>query len=240
MKSIWEIDESVLQKISNIVTKYRTSNLAKERIKRNIEKNCIDLSQNNVWKILIGCEITTQQKSGEGSKVNKFLKSNKKIFDFNYCKDHPDIISEELRNSQLRRHLKIAEWLKEIIIQWENGEWKNLEKKLNLLKKEHTKEDELEIISYLRNGKYKGLGPKQSRNFLQWLGLSIYEIPIDSRTLKVLKKCECNFVPGAAALQDEITYEYLEKGLQLVSEKLNILPCLLDACFFASLEKQQS
>ena len=39
----------------------------------------------------------------------------------------------------------------------------------------------------------KGFGPKQSRNLLQWLGPSRYEIPLDSRITKWLNDF---WIPG--------------------------------------------
>ncbi|MGP1532134.1 MAG: hypothetical protein ACTTI5_08125 [Treponema sp.] len=237
MKSVWIIDDDVFNKIKKIVDENINSEIAKERMNKNINKIGIDISKNNVWKVLIGCEITTQQKSGKWSVTDKFLNSNSKLLDFDYCKKQDiSFISKELQTAGLRRYEKISEWLIQIIQEWESGEWDILLDKLSSINKNHTKDDEKEVISYLMSGKYKGLGLKQSRNFLQWLGLSEYEIPIDSRARKVLKDCGCNFVPGVSALQDKVTYEYLEKGMQLVSERLNIKPCILDACFFASLE----
>ena len=239
MKSIWTIDNTVLENIRKVIIDNIDSKLAKERKSKNIEKKGIDLSKNNVWKILVVCEITSRQKSGENSPTDQLLKSGSKLFDFNYCKNNHNFIIEELKKFNLRRYNTIAEWLILIIKEWELGEWDILQKKLTLLKKDHSKEDEKQVIDYLRSGKYKGLGLKQSRNFLQWLGLSIYEIPIDSRVIKVLENCGCNFVPGSNALQDDATYEYLEIGLQMISEELQILPCELDACFFMSLEKKE-
>jgi hypothetical protein len=239
MKSIWTIDNTVLENIRKVIIDNIDSKLAKERKSKNIEKKGIDLSKNNVWKILVGCEITSRQKSGENSPTDQLLKSGSKLFDFNYCKNNHNFIIEELKKFNLRRYNTIAEWLILIIKEWELGEWDILQKKLTLLKKDHSKEDEKQIIDYLRSGKYKGLGLKQSRNFLQWLGLSIYEIPIDSRVIKVLENCGCNFIPGPKALQDDATYEYLENGLQMISEELQILPCELDACFFHEFGKKE-
>ena len=84
--------------------------------------------------------------------------------------------------------------------------------------------------------KYPGLGQKQSRNFIQWLGLSKYEIPIDSRTLKKLKEFGCNFVPSGSSLTDKTIYLFVQDCLIQISEKLDIYPCELDACIFSSFD----
>lgn len=59
MKSVWIIDDDVFNKIKKIVDENIDSEIAKERINKNINKIGIDISKNNVWKVLIGCEITT-------------------------------------------------------------------------------------------------------------------------------------------------------------------------------------
>lgn len=239
MKAEWIIDEEVLNNIKKVIDKNSNRKFVKERYKKNVKKIGIDLSKNTIWKVLIGCEITTQQKSGPGSFVDKFLKSNNAILTYDKCKSFDkNTIANELSKNSLRNNKRIAEFLTEIIYNLENGEWSILLEKLNNLKKEHNIEDEINVAGYLHSGKFKGLGLKQSRNFLQWLGLTEYEIPIDSRELKVLRKCKCNFVPNSSALGDETTYLFLEKGIQKVCERLNIKPCILDACFFVSFDKE--
>lgn len=239
MKAEWIINNEVLSNIKKIIDDNSNRPFAKDRYKKNIEKVGIDLSRNTIWKVLVGCEITTQQKSGPGSPVDRFLKSNNVVLTYDNCKLlDTNTIASELRKNSLRNNKRIAKFLTEIINNLENGEWVILLENLNKLIKKHNIEDEVIVAKYLHSGRFKGLGLKQSRNFLQWLGLTEYEIPIDSRELKVLKKCKCNFVPGASALSDETTYLFLEKGIQRVCEELNIKPCILDACFFASFDKE--
>lgn len=193
MKAEWIIDEEVLNNIKKVIDKNSNRKFVKERYKKNVKKIGIDLSKNTIWKVLIGCEITTQQKSGPGSFVDKFLKSNNAILTYDKCKSFDkNTIANELSKNSLRNNKRIAEFLTEIIYNLENGEWSILLEKLNNLKKEHNIEDEINVAGYLHSGKFKGLGLKQSRNFLQWLGLTEYEIPIDSRELKVLRKCRAS------------------------------------------------
>ncbi len=241
MKAEWIIDQDVLNNISKVIQNNIHKAIVQKRINTNIKKQGIDLSQSNIWKKIVGCEITTQQKSGFGSPVDLFLKSsNNPVLDYDKCKKlQEQDISEELSNGHLRNNKRIASFLIRIINLLESGEWNILIEKLESLNKDHTKQEEIQVVQYLHSGLYPGLGLKQSRNFIQWLGLSVFEIPIDSRELKVLKKCKFNFVPGASALQDEVTYLFLESGIQKACELLDIKPCILDACFFASFEKEE-
>lgn len=85
----------------------------------------------------------------------------------------------------------------------EMGEWDVLIDHLQTIERNTTKGKELKVVQYLRSEKYPGIGPKQSRNFIQWVGLSRYEVPLDSRVLKKLKELGCSFVPSSSALSDE-------------------------------------
>ena len=240
MKAIWKIDTEVLENIRLIVNKNITSEIVEERKLRNIKKQDIDLSKDNIWKILIGCQITTQQKSGKGSVTSKFMESKSDLLDYALCENkNANFFEKELIKGSLRRNKNISEWLYQTKEELKNGEWNILINHLESLKKAHSINEEREVVNYLRNGNYKGLGLKQSRNFLQWLGLTEYVVPIDSRVCKALKNCGCTFVPGYSGLQDECTYEFFEDGLQIVSEKLGIMPCILDACLFGSFDSEK-
>ena len=81
---------------------------------------------------------------------------------------------------------------------------------------------------------YFGFGPKQSRNLMQSLGLTKYEIPLDSRTTKWLNKFGFPLTLSSSALQDKNYYHFVLDGLKLLCDKADILPCFLDAAIFSS------
>lgn len=242
MISNWNVSEDFLEKIRKIVDENKDSNIARERRDKNIKREGIELTRDSVWKIIVGCHVTSNQKSGENSPSEKLIQSGKSFL-LNYKKclhKNAEDLTGELKKNQIRYNKQIAEELLDNLHTLESGGWDELIQHLESIKERHTRQDEKNVIVYLLGkGRLKGIGPKQSRNLLQWLGLSVYEIPIDSRGCKILKDCGCNFVPSAGGLQDETVYEYMEQGLQLVSEKLGIKPCILDACLFNSLEKDK-
>lgn len=240
MISKWTVTDSFLKKIQKIVEENKDSKTVRERKEKNINRQNIDLSKERIWKIIVGCHVTSNQKSGEDSPSSKLIESsNSYVLDYKKCFGKiPEDLAEELKNNQIRYNMRIADELLDNLNFLESGGWEKLIQHLESIKGKHTQQDEKEVINYLLGeGRLKGIGLKQSRNFLQWLGLSVYEIPIDSRVCKILKDCGCNYVPGTSGLQDEAVYEYMERGLQLVSEKLGIEPCILDACLFNSFEK---
>ncbi len=84
--------------------------------------------------------------------------------------------------------------------------------------------------------KFSGFGPKQSRNFLQWLGLTRYEIPIGSRVVKWLKDFGFPGALSADALSDKDYYHFVSDGIQELCRASDIYPCLLDAAIFIRLD----
>jgi thermostable 8-oxoguanine DNA glycosylase len=84
--------------------------------------------------------------------------------------------------------------------------------------------------------KLQGFGPKQSRNLIQGLGLSRYEIPMDSRITKWLNAFGFPVNLTANALSDRNYYNFVSEGLQSLCEACGIMPCVLDAAIFSSFD----
>jgi thermostable 8-oxoguanine DNA glycosylase len=91
---------------------------------------------------------------------------------------------------------------------------------------------EKEVAEYIQE-KFQGFGPKQSRNFLQALGLTRYEIPIDSRVTDWLNNFGFPVRLSAAALADSNYYDFVSKGVQALCAASGVYPCVLDAAIFA-------
>ena len=95
---------------------------------------------------------------------------------------------------------------------------------------------EREACSLVQN--LKGIGPKQSRNLWQALGLTRYEIPIDSRIIKWLNKNGFAFILSASGLSDERYYQLVMDGIQTWCLKSDVFPCVLDASIFSSYDEE--
>lgn len=203
-----------------------------------------------MWRVFVGCQVTTQQRSGPDSAVSRFLKSESPALSLRKCRQVQSVgkvIEIECANAGLRRAATIAKNLQEIYSRLEGGEWPVLIEQLQRLEQRTSPQKERDVISYLlsfdptgvgrrKSRKYPGLGQKQSRNFIQWLGLSKYEIPIDSRILKKMKEFGSNFVPSGSSLTDEVVYLFVQGALQRIAKSIGIYPCELDACIFASFD----
>ena len=213
------------------------------RRRRNVERKGISLSKGAIWRALVGCQVTTQQRSGPTSAVARFLGSRSPALRYPICRDSRDVrtlVEEECSRFGLRRGPTVAANLAATLRHLEEGGWKPLRQHLGTLVRYTSPRKERLVVDYLESAPFPGLGPKQTRNFIQWLGLSRYEIPLDSRTLKKLRVLGATFVPHGNSLSDKAVYDFVQTGLQQVSKALGIYPCVLDACIFSSYDAEAS
>lgn len=240
MKASWGIDDGTQKKWRDFYELNKNRELPKRRRARNVRRIDLDLSKQEIWRVLIGCQVTTQQRSGPNSVVANFLGSKSPALNLRECRRVESVarlVEAECRAARVRFGPKIAGNLQKIFNYLESGGWKKLESQLETLKSHTSMVKERQVVSFLLEEKnFPGLGPKQARNFIQWLGLSRYEVPLDSRILKKIKELGADFVPRSNALSDEVVYIFVQSGIQKIAELLNIYPCELDACIFASFD----
>jgi thermostable 8-oxoguanine DNA glycosylase len=238
MKAKWTINESALVPWRRIVEENKHKGVPTERLKKNVNRQGIVLTKNAVWRTLLGCQITSAQRSGPDSLVSKFMKSNSKALVYAECRTQPDLknfIKKEIK--QLRFNERISDNLSEIFTYLEDGGWIELLTELKAIEKDTTKEKERKVIEHIAAGNFPGLGPKQARNFIQWLGLSQYVIPLDTRIFKKMKEYGVSPVPKKGeGMSEEPLYRFFEDGMQEIAQRIGVLPCMLDACIFASFD----
>lgn len=240
MEVRWHITKKDLMRIEDFLAPFRYHRVVTERIERNVRRRGIDLTRATFWRALIGCLATTRQRSGTGTAVEKFVKSDDEILQFAFCARHSDIAAyaaAHLSEIGLRRNETISQEIEFALNRLRRKGWAGVQAGLNTLKSHTTVRKERSVAQMLQE-RFKGIGPKQSRNLIQWLGLSRYEIPIDSRMTNRLRELGFPVPVGAAALADEEYYCYVEDGIQLLAKRLGIYPCEFDACVFASFERK--
>ena len=110
-----------------------------------------------------------------------------------------------------------------------NNCWKEVDSVFENLRKNQDRTTEREAARFLQRPRFQGLGPKQSRNVLQMLGLTRYEIPIDTR---IVKRFESFGLPIGLKLSTERDYCRVLDDIQELCEACGILPCVLDAAIF--------
>ncbi|MBC8550598.1 MAG: hypothetical protein H8D23_13210 [Candidatus Brocadiales bacterium] len=232
-----EIDK---RQIQDFIDFHKNSSFVSDRIQKNIEGERSDITKDRFWQSLMMGLLTTQQRSGPDSQISKFLDLKPFPISFERCnsdKDVHDLIYQALNNfNGIRRAKTIADQAQKNLLWLKESEgWQKIFNHIEKIQKLSSIETEREAANVL--SRYlAGIGPKQSRNVLQELGITRFVLPIDSRLVKRLK--EFNFpVPlSAAALSDESYYKFVEDCVIYICRKLDIYPAIFDAILFSSFD----
>ena len=187
---------------------------------------------------MIACLLTTQQRSGPGSPISRLISADPFPLAYDACKTCADtgaFVFEKLKSSGgIRRSKRIAAEAK-LNLLWLNEHWQAVETALAPLVTADDPGKEREAAHFL-DRHLRGFGPKQSRNLLQSLGLTKYEIPLDSRIGKWLRKFGFPLPISPQALSDSDLYDFISDGFQQLCKQSNCYPCVLDAAIFASFD----
>lgn len=239
MKLTWAIEDHDVEKVRAFYAKWSQDPLVRSRQKRNIEYPRPAISKETMWMALVGCLLTTQQRSGPGSAVKRFLDTAPFPLAYAECirsSDAEELVLEKLRASGgIRRSPTIARQLSANLKILKNNLWQLLlgqAQELNLSDDPVRERD----LAHLLAEHLEGIGPKQSCNLLQWLGVSKYEIPIDSRITKWLNRTLLNYHLSANLLSDMTYYDMVSDGIQALCKEASLYPCLLDAAVFTSFD----
>ncbi|NNE47201.1 MAG: hypothetical protein HKN37_11130 [Rhodothermales bacterium] len=212
----------------------------KSRIATNLRTDKPPISKGEFWDRMVGCLLTTQQRSGPGSTVAKFLRTKPLPLNYPICAKQDDLAEftrAVLSNfGGVRRSTIIGKELAANMSFLRDGGWEPTLRQLDDLRTNSSPETEKRAAAFIADS-FKGFGPKQSRNLLQALGLSRFEIPIDSRITKWLNTIGFPVKLTANALQDRNYYNFVSDGFQKLCEACDITPCVLDAVIFSSFDE---
>jgi thermostable 8-oxoguanine DNA glycosylase len=247
MKIIWEIDYNDVKNLNDFCNIYNKTDFYIRRQERNIRKENLNLSRDYIWKAMVTCLLTTQQNSSSNSPISNFIRQTPFPLELDVCKTKNDLKSFVAKTissfGQIRRNLTIADELETNYKELEKSNWQLFDAIISNLNRPAT-----ESFSQIENERMnaemivehlKGFGPKQSRNLLQILGLTMYEIPIDSRIIKWLTNFGFPFKISSIGLQDKNYYNFILDAIQNLCEQSKVIPCLLDAAIFENGDKGQ-
>lgn len=233
-----------IEAVRALIEEMKGDAIVKDRQRRNVERHDLDISRGTIWKTHIGCLLTSQQRSGVGSPIQRFLDSLSPLLSIEHSegqKDLKQLAQAELKGAKgIRFTDKISEHISTNHERLSTGMWGNL---LDILQPlalvPSTQEEERKAAEHIPSI-LKGFGPKQSRNLLQWLGLTQHEIPIDSRIIKWLKEngnSTAKALLPPPAFSDKDYYCCILDAIQDLCRDAQVLPCMFDAAVFASIEK---
>jgi hypothetical protein len=237
MKIQWQIDREDVVSLQALITEQSGNPLVRHRARRNLAEVKSPVTRQDFWRQMVSMRLTSQQRSGPESDVGRFIR--KAPFPLSYeatlnARSVRTVIAETLKESGLNRfHKTIPDQLAKNFQDLERGEWARTLEECNRLTRPVAREVEAGAANYIQSH-FLGFGPKQARNLLQALGLTRYEIPIDSRVTGWLNKFGFPVRLSAAALADINYYEFVSDGIQALCARCEVFPCMLDAAIFVS------
>jgi hypothetical protein len=227
--TVSEESSTIIVSITTIVMRFRKrTNLAEEKAA---------ITRERFWKTLLLMRLTSLQDSGPASRIAQF--SRKDPFPLEYpllvaSHDVMGLITATLVANGLKRFLNVIPSQLALNFQWlESGGWEETLSQCNRLTHLVGWETEEEVADYI-DEKVAGFGPKQSRNVLQELHLTRYEIPIDSRVTKWLNdtlEFPVKLRPEALAYANY--YKFVQRGIRELCQACDLLPCIFDAAVFS-------
>jgi endonuclease III len=218
-----------------------------ERRKWNVEGTIARPSADDFWKWLVLSLLSSQQRYSEGSAVSRLEND---IDEFPLPLSEFASLDESKIDQRLRRfrfHQRITHQLV-ANFRWLFGDgngWKSLQPTLDGLLQQRNSSPasahrklEREAAHALAES-LEGVGPKQARNLLQSLGLTRYEIPLDSRVVSWLRD-RLGWNISMESLSRPEYYEELLERVQASCEAASVLPTLFDAAAFEEVGKEMT
>jgi len=240
MQLLWQVDPSDVAKVKAFYEKHCKNAFVQTRIATNLAEDKPVITKELFWDRMVGCLLTTQQRSGPDSAVSRFVLTNPPPLNYRICIEQNNL-AEFARKvlsefGGLLYYNNISKFLSANLPFLENGGWESTIQHLEEVRLNSSPETERLAAAFIDDS-FKGFGPKQSRNILQGLGISKYEIPIDSRITKWLNAFGFPVELTANALQDRNYYNFVSDGFQRLCVACEIMPCVLDAAIFSSFDE---
>jgi hypothetical protein len=73
MKINWVIDPDDIDRVRDFYEKHLPNHFVKLRIERNLRAEKPEVTKDEIWDCLVGCLLTTQQRSGPNTPVTRFI-----------------------------------------------------------------------------------------------------------------------------------------------------------------------
>jgi hypothetical protein len=247
MQIHWTLDEREVNSVRDLIAASIGNTFVIQRMRDNVTGEPPRFCRDEFWRVMLGCLLTTQQRSGPGRPVQRFL--GRKLFSPSLqdcASGNAELLVKAELNSfgGIRRGDTIATQAQANLAWLESGGWKVLEATFARLGEQRARPPRCADVAEERaaadvvRGQLRGFGPKQSRNLWQWVGLTRYEIPLDSRITKWLKKNTGLPVEiSAAGLADPGCYDLVMSAVHALCTGADVLPCVFDAAVFASYDR---
>lgn len=206
------------------------------RVSRNIRGEGRRSTKADAWNGILIAILTTQERSGRDSRPADVLNSG--VIGWRRVNENPRRIDHHIQkfrfNDTKRRRVKKARrWLDD---NW--GGLRHFQGELDALRLNNPNryKIECEAANFMlgRNGGLDGVGQKQARNFWQYLGYTVWTIPLDSRVQKVLTAPPFSIVWKGRSLTRRryLDIEQYVIDLCRATRRPKAYPVLLDSALF--------
>lgn len=239
VKLAWVIEPADAEKFRAFVALHENRPIVRRRTGRNLRDDKPPVQRADIWRQMVACLLTTQQRSGPTSAVTRFIRTDPFPLAYDACvraHDAEALAKETLKSfGGLRRTGVVAREVGRNLKRLEAGLWQAMLDALEGLWSARGVEAERSAADFVDDNLH-GFGPKQARNLLQSLGLTRHAIPIDSRVAKWLNGIGFPIRVSATALLHRSYYTLVEDGIQALCRACEVAPCVLDAAIFASFD----
>jgi hypothetical protein len=233
----WEVTSEDVARVTALIHAHENHPLVQDRRRRNVERQDLVLSTDVVWAEIVSCLVSTQQRWAAAEQFCQLSPFPLAYSSCIACNDVKEMAEKSLRASRLRRSTVVAVELSKNLSKLQSGFWQDLLGHLEDLRDPADSTRERSVADFV-DDQLSGFGPKQARNLLQGLGLTRYEIPIDSRASKWLLSFGFPVPTPAEALGDQHYYHFVSDGVQNLCAECGVYPCMLDAAMFVSFERE--
>src|SRR5436190_23985760 len=93
MKIIWEIEPKDIAKVKEFFDRHKDNAFVKMRIATNLKDDKPAVTKELFWEVMISCLLTTQQRSGPGSSVIRFILTKPFLLNHELCCEQANLDS---------------------------------------------------------------------------------------------------------------------------------------------------
>lgn len=237
MEISWNISEDESKYVADFIEAHFNTFVA-NRISRNVNRQGLLLNCDTFIKAMLVSTLTAHQYCGPFSNIGNFFRlepfpvTYKNLSNEGWIQDY---IHQTLKQYGIIVDInKLPDHFSKNFQQLEDTNWELLQEIEMQLLSNNSKQKEREMADKIDRA-FKGFGAVEARLLLQILGLTKYEIPIDAIVINWIKNnIRFPVTLTTIALQETNYYHFVSDAIQMLCEKANVFPCVLEAAIFSS------
>lgn len=237
MKIDWRISEVDIKKLNDFLVLQLNDLHVTNRIGKNIDLHGLLINRDTILQSLFFSLLLPSQKNRINLQITNLSKNIFSSIKYKTIINLPDIkkhIFEISKKHGITMDInKEPQYFAENFKFLESTNWILLDLISKKISQKAGAMAEREIADYI-DTMFKGFGAIEAREFLQYLGLTKYEIPIDSIVSDWLNNFGFPVKLSITALQDRNYYHFVSDGIQLLCAKANVYPCVLEAAIHSN------